>query len=1216
MSADDNKLHELQRKPNIARYCVENPHVSLALLIMVLIWGYMGYQQMPKSKDPQIPVRIALVSAPWPGHSAVEIEELVTRQIEQNIAENPFLNHPNNRSFSIKSLSLPNVSLVQVQLAPGTDRDIAFNEIGVNLQTIEGKLPAGAGPITINTQFGNTAAVLLAVASPKASAIEIALRANDINAAIDRARQQATSNTQRATMVVASPLDVDPGAVNPILRLFESWLTDRQLANDFVFIQGDGYVGLDMATEASDDQLLKTTDDFIFQRLGADRFHPDAWRPTVVRNTADTVAALTKVVGHKYSYRQLDDFSSTIAGNLKTIPEVSTVLRSGVLDQQIDLSYSQERLAAYDLEPSRIGEVIADRNTTVPGGVLQIEDMNVMLLPSGSFAEPADIGGVMIARADDGTPVYLRSLLDIHRGYQSPPQLLTFYTARNEEGEWQRLRAVNLAVQMHSNQQIAQLGDAVDTTLAQVKQTLPEDLIIERVSDQPTQVAENIDLFMTALYEAIALVVIIALIGFWEWRSALLLMISIPVTLAMTFGFISVLGIDLQQVSIAALIIALGLLVDDPVVAGDAIKRELGKGRKRQIAAWLGPTLLATAILFATITNVVAYLPFLLLTGNQGDFLYSLPIVMASALISSRIVSMTFIPFLGKLLLRPPKHAERSLEQRRSEGVTGIYYRLLGWMIDHRKVVLLASLLVVVAGVAAKTQLKNAFFPEDVEYLSTVDVWLKNDASIAATDKVAERVEALIRDEISTYAAEIQSQEPTNILESITTTLGGGAPRFWFTVTPEQRQSNYAQLIVRVSNKDLTPVLAPRLQVALSKAIPGADIDVKQLQTTPVNYPVAIRISSRATTGSENEPADIRSLRAYAAQVKGIISQSPAARSTRDDWGEPSPVLRLDIDNDRANLAGITNQDIAISTSTGINGTQVGTLREGDKQIPIVVRLQLEQRARLSDVGNMYVYSMHDGNKVPLMGIASTDYSFETERVRRLEQFRTITVFSYPNDGFLSADIMKDALPELEAFAATLPEGYQMEISGNHANTANGFVELLGIMGISAGAIFLTLVFQFRNLVKPLLVLAAVPYGMSGALVALYITGQPFGFMAFLGIVSLIGVIVSHIIVLFDFIEERHEAGAPLKEALMDAGVQRLRPILITISATTLALIPLAIHGGPLWQGLCFAQIGGLIIATFGTLLFVPTLYAFVVMDLRAIKWEGPEHTETALATA
>jgi multidrug efflux pump subunit AcrB len=357
------------------------------------------------------------------------------------------------------------------------------------------------------------------------------------------------------------------------------------------------------------------------------------------------------------------------------------------------------------------------------------------------------------------------------------------------------------------------------------------------------------------------------------------------------------------------------------------------------------------------------------------------------------------------------------------------------------------------------------------------------------------------------------------------------------------------------------------------------------------------------TTGATDELADIQRLRAYAAQVKAVLSQSPAARSTRDDWGDSSLLLRLNIDNDRANLAGVTNEDIAISSSTGINGAQIGTLREGDRQTPIVARLRLQQRARLSDLGSLYVYSMDDGNKVPLLGVASTEYGFETERIRRLEQFRTVTVFSYPAEGYLSADIMKAAQPQLDAIAAALPVGYVMQISGDQANTVNGFGELIGIMAISAGAIFIALVFQFRNLVKPLLVLAAVPFGLAGALTALYVTGQPFGFMAFLGIVSLIGVIVSHIIVLFDFIEDRHAEGEPLREALQDAGIMRLRPILITISATVLALIPLAIHGGPLWQGLCYAQIGGLLAASVTTLLLVPTLYAFVVLDLKGIRW-------------
>ena len=426
MSAKDSKIQSLKEKPNIARYCVENPHVSWALLILVLIWGYYGYQQMPKSKDPNIPVRIALVSTPWPGHSAMEIEELVTRQVEQNIAQSPFLNDPNDRSFAMQSLTLPSVSFVQVQLAPGTDRDIAFNEIGLNLDSINANLPEGAGPISINSQFGDTAAVMLAIASPKVAEVEINLRAKDIRLAIVRSREGSSGAAKRATLVVPSPLDVDQAVINPVLSLFKAWLGDQQLGSDFELIQGAGFIGLDFIPGSDDAKLLESTSQFLYRRLGAERFYPDAWLPMVVRDPSGTAAALAAVAGDKYSYRQLDDFSDAIAANLQTIPEVSTVLRSGVLNQQIDLSYSQEVLAAYGILPSRIGQVISQRNTTVPGGVLQVEDMNVMLTPSGSFNSEKDIGGVMITRSQDGTPVYLRSLVDIQRGYQSPPPPVDF----------------------------------------------------------------------------------------------------------------------------------------------------------------------------------------------------------------------------------------------------------------------------------------------------------------------------------------------------------------------------------------------------------------------------------------------------------------------------------------------------------------------------------------------------------------------------------------------------------------------------------------------------------------------------------------------------------------------------------------------------------------------------------------------------------------------
>src|SRR5262249_25707757 len=330
------------------------------------------------------------------------------------------------------------------------------------------------------------------------------------------------------------------------------------------------------------------------------------------------------------------------------------------------------------------------------GGILESGGKNVSIDPSGEFRSEKEIGDVVVTSSSSGSPVYLRDLVAVIRSYDSPPRYLNFFTRADPSGHWQRNRAISLSVQMRAGEQIGKFGKAVDAALADLKSRLAEPLILARTSDQPLQVEESVHLFINSLYEAIALVVLVSLVGFWEWRSALLMAFSIPITLAMTFGMMHLVGIDLQQVSIASLIIALGLLVDDPVVAGDAIKRSLADGHPPVVAAWLGPTKLATAILYATITNIVAYVPFLLLTRDPDNFLHPLPIVIGCALVASRIVSMTFIPLLGYYLLRPKR--EPSIEERRKSGFAAWYYRVGTAAISNRWKVLAASFLFLAAG--------------------------------------------------------------------------------------------------------------------------------------------------------------------------------------------------------------------------------------------------------------------------------------------------------------------------------------------------------------------------------------------------------------------------------------------------------------------------------------------------------------------------------------
>jgi multidrug efflux pump subunit AcrB len=743
---------------------------------------------------------------------------------------------------------------------------------------------------------------------------------------------------------------------------------------------------------------------------------------------------------------------------------------------------------------------------------------------------------------------------------------------------------------MRAGAKIGEFGRAVDSALARVKDRLPEDLVLARTSDQPRQVEESVDLFMDSLIEAIVLVVIVALIGFWEWRSALVMSLAIPLTLAMTFGMMSVLGIDLQQVSIASLIIALGLLVDDPVVAGDAIKRDLAIGHSPLIASWLGPTKLATAIVFATITNIVAYLPFLMLSGDTGRFLYSLPVVLTCSLVSSRLVSMTFIPLLGYYLLRPGARPEVPMAERRRSGFAGWYYRVGRAAIEHRRMVFAGSLLFLVVGGIIGKHLKSQYFPKDLSYFSTVDVWLPEDASMSATEGTVRQVETIIR-----QIAEGGAAGHRRVLRSLTTFVGGGGPRFWSSLSPEPRQSNYAQIIIEVLDKHDTRHLVDALQPVLSAEVAGARVTVKELETgAAVGIPVAVRIIGD----------DIATLRAESERLMGIFRALPITREVQDNWGAESFAVRLDIDPDRAVLAGLTNLDVAGSTATALNGYQVGTLRDGDRQVPIVARLRMEERAQLGDLQNLYVYSTEHARKVPLRQVSKLSTSMQPAKLSRRNQFRAITVSCYATAGHLPSEVMRAAGPALAAFERGLPPGFRMEIAGEQEKQQEGFGELGMVMGVSIALIYIALVLQFRNTVKPILVFAAIPYGMVGALAALWLMGQPFGFMAFLGVASLIGVIVSHVIVLFDFIEEAHERGESLINSLLDAGIVRLRPVLITVGATVLALFPLSLHGGPLWEPLCYAQIGGLTVATFVTLILVPVLYAIFVLDLKLVRWE------------
>ena len=1185
------------KKQNLARFFIEQKHIAWVSLAVALLWGIYGLSKMPQRKDPDIPVRQAMIIVPWQGTSAEQVEQLVTRKLEQAIALNQWVTE-------IKSASRTGSAMVQFELAEKGkyDRDKELDDVKIRLDSIH-DLPQGAGPILYIKDFGDTSALMLTVASPPADLGQVKWMSKLVEAQVRQVRRGLETQTlPRRSIVVVYPKSIDSGQIEHTLSWVTQQLAAQRLCSDARLFSGAGFIGVDVATSFSTSDLQSGLKKFAAQNLQTDEFHPDSWQPVIIDDPSTTFANLQSAAGDKYTYRDLNDYTDTIQRSLNTLPIVAKVERSGVLDENVFLNFSQERLAQYKLKPADLPKLLAARNLPQSGQTLNANGRTISVNTTGEFKNIDDLRNVLIGASPSGTPLYLRDLVDIDRGYENPPSFMNRYTRRAENGRWITTRAITLSVQMQKGEQIGSFGKQVNANLDRVRKTLPADLVLARTSDQPLQVRDSIELFSHSLIEALLLVVVVALIGFWSWRTAILIAASMPITLAITFGVINTLGIDLQQVSIASLIIALGLLVDVPVVSGDAIVRELGVGQPRSVAAWLGPTKLFKTMAFATVTNIVSYLPFLMLPGDTGKFLYSLPVVISCSLLAALLVSMTFVPLISSFLLQ--SRSETPIEERRQRGFTGWYFRTAKKAIEHRKACLAGSLVLLVLGGIVFSTLKPQFFPKDLQYFSYIDVWLPEDSPASATSETAQRVESITRQVAEEYGRNHPVHgHPKDVLLSLTTFVGGGGPRFWSSATPEDRQTNYAQVILRTKDTHDTTFLLALLQRELDSQIPGAIIDTRSLETgKPIGIPVQVRISGE----------DLPRLRAEAEQLKQIFRDIPIAARVRDDWGEPSAREVVHVDADRANLAHVTNADVSDSVGAALHGITAGVLRDGNKQVPIVGRMQMEERSQLSDLRSLYVFSRQDTPPVPLDQVATTSLSPVTPKIRRFDQYRTITVQCWPTQGHLPSEVIAAAMPKLEAFQKQLPAGFIFRFAGEQKEQVSGFADLTTVLLICVSAIYLALLAQFKHAFKPLIVFAAIPYGVVGAIFSLAIMGQPFGFMAFLGIISLIGVIVSHIIVLFEFIEERREEGEELELALIDAGILRLRPVMITVAATVIALFPLAAHGGPLWEPLCYAQIGGLTIATFVTLGLVPVLYSFVVLDLKLIRWEQAEHKASA----
>jgi len=895
-----------------------------------------------------------------------------------------------------------------------------------------------------------------------------------------------------------------------------------------------------------------------------------------------TATLLLSVASPHHSYRELERAAEQLEGDLKRIASVGRVRLFGNVPEQVELRFSTTNLARYHLAPEQIIQSLAARDAIIPGGTFGKEGRDLTVQISGEFKDEDEIGAVTLGLGPDGRPFRVRDVFEVRRGHGEPIAFNVDTLHRTSDGTMAKERSVLLAVEMKAGNVIGEFNQAVGNAVRAV--SLPAGMKVLTVSDQPTATASRIQQFNKCFIEAVLIVVLVCLL-LMDWRSALVVALAIPLTLALTVGGMALMHIPLQQISIAALIIALGMLVDDPVVAADGINRELAEGRPRNIAAWLGPYRLRRAILFGTIINIVAFLPLALLPGDMGAFILALPLVITLALIASRIVSMTFVPLLGWHLLRGQRGFEAGGEVRSFwlfKPVDQLFHALLPryktalqQALKHPAWTVGIAYGLLVASFALTGYFGQQFFPPAERHQCVIDVQLPQASSITQTRAVCDQIAERLRSEETIVNAAVF--------------CGGTAPNFYYNVLPREPAANLAQMLINTRHADEVPGLIVKLRAELDRDITNATCVVRQLDQGPaLEAPIMIRLTGY----------DLNVLREQADAVAKALRDAGGYKVS-DDLGQPVPTLRVAVDQERANRTGITSLHVGRLLQSALVGFRATELREGGHLVPVLLRMQPDDCDSVEKLGELPVRGSM-GETMPLGEIAGLTEAPDYLVISRSGSQRAVTVKAYAAFGELPSAVLKRAREKIDQMP--LPAGYALEYAGEARELSNSRREMQRVMAISLALIALTMVIQFRSVMKSLVVMLTVPLGLAGAFVGLAVMQASFGFMALLGIVSLAGVIVSHIIVLSDFIEEARAAGVELKQALLQAALVRLRAVLVTVLATVCGLMPLALQGGELWRPLTAVHIFGLLLATLLTLLVLPVWYYLFAARLRWIK--------------
>ncbi len=964
---------------------------------------------------------------------------------------------------------------------------------------------------------------------------------------------------------------------------------------------------------------------------------------------------------NRYSLRELDVISQKVRDEIRYVEGVAKVEQYGVQDEAIYIETDLGTWSQLNLTTDELEDLAKARNIITSGGTLETKVGRFSVSTTGEFNAANELNSIIVKGSrnqankseshqkragSEQSPIYLRDLgLKIKRDYTDPPKSISRFSDAHSSQP-----CVIVALTMKGGGNITTICADVKARLASMQEkdkTLPPDIQVVPISDQSVNVNAKLKGVFINVVEAVLIVVVVVylIVGF---RSAAVMAANIPIVVLATVALLPMLGVDLEQISLASIIIALGLLVDNAVQVCDQCRTNQMQGMAPVEATITGTNQVAMPMLAGTLTTVAAFLPMLIgLTGSKREYVYSLPVTLSVTLGISWLMAMTFCSLLAAAFIRAPKDPNkpgaplpwlfdkiaRAIKKRKGNPVEETEQKESGFLMLFGKIAsgaIRAKFLTVGVAVllligAVMLPIGSEFFPRDNRDQFAVEVWLPENVTIEDTNQVARQVEAMIQKLSPGTDAD---GNPVERILGMRTSVGSGGARWYLGRNPESSKPNYAEILVRTTDPLFTSALARQVQdiaqkgdAALGiKPIIGARIIPRQLALgPPVNAPIGIRVLGSGL--SKPGFADLNTLRTLSDELKDILRNHPKTWDVHDTLGAAGYQLRVEVDEDKANLAGVTNLNVARTLNAYFSGQHLTTFREGDHQVPVYLRLPPKDRGSLMELNNAFV----EGNsgKVPLNSFAKVVPKFDPATIERYRLNRNIEVRARVKEGALANDVLKEILAtkEFQDFQAKLPSNYWLEIAGEQEESDKSGSQMAVCFTISILLIVLLMVIQYNGWAKPFIILATLPMALIGAFPGLYLMDYPLGFMPQLGLLSLFGIVLNTAIIFFEFadqlIKEKIEnsngegpilgiTAAEFRECLVEAGKQRLLPIFLTTATTVGGLIPLALAGGPLWEGMAWLMIFGLCIATVLTLLVVPAMYAIFVETFKV----KPVHVE------